>query len=1451
MKALENEHRKPEPLSPSLNSFAHRTQIMDPNMVFSPINPVSGNPHLTMSSLQGSDMAFRNQAQAATPTFVPIAVPVPAAGPSPVWYITPTGMVPFSQMGQHPGYFVPLQNGSMSSTSSVHESDMNEMEEPVRRRSHSSTPTKSEKNDTESKRSIAPSGRSKIPRPARSAHKPSSPRPPSPSSNRTPRYDSHSNNSDKKEITTPTSLYRSNTPPIKLRAGGSESDREARRSSVGSSSPRSGERTQRPSSPRMERSRPSSPSFSGANSGSRPSSPVGSRSTSPVSLLISRFENISEPKSSDNVNAVSDLLNKFGSSSLLSEDRIKKRHFRNSSSQNAKTGPLRPSSAVDQTMSSSLTVDTSTGLSRSWSGHTQHEDASYDSDSIHSSPEKFHSPDRSRNTIQKKTSPLAQDETSSYTRKDNRDPLSRQNRNKLISSLEDLYESLKEMDRNQPESRSLRRSGRNWTSMENIYRADTESGIQASNPIRKSSSAENLSIRNSENSLDDRKSRAKTIYSEQERPKSWHREKTGEPLSNAETSCFKNGKTYKNDYGKGSEISDLFRKLDSKANIKNSDREIRSTTSYLSPERNYQLQYQNDVSSQGRHHFEIPVSIAIMDNESEKLGHSPFSPTMFSPSAVKDKSFFQHPIKLEKDPPPPSPPAPLSPSVKDLRPTSYFSDLSFNDEMKPERDTSSLQKRLKEKQSAIDSYHRNNIQKLDSTEMVDGDTKPEGGKPNRSKSRHSSSSGSSSSSSKVSSGYHSDFLERFEKRLSRKSSNSEEDLENPGSDHNFYSSATTKDKNDDEPSRTMNTNVNKEKDSRSKPKPISIPLTSDNSPSSSRQPSNSSKSTGKAHSSVPNTPTQSQSEGSSNSFDMNAPREHSKRGTASVPSTPNPDTHTTPYFKYVSPNSSQKKTNSRTVSEPTASVKETKFDFSERGLKENVVDSKTSAHLNLKANLRTILSSPGSNTPGKRSSLELKGPMSPVEFMNSMSPTEPRSRASSSSSTASCSSPRFPVNKSIFYTPQSESPPERHLSPTEQVNSLGKKGFVITDTSRQNKSKKKEHKSKETPDSQHGGKLNLESSTLYKPEPKSEGIELTQKKQKPAGHTSTEIVDIFKEESHKKDVNSNTVRKSGSNPERKARATEAKPLRKAAPDIPKLAVSPIMKDPKEVSPPAQGRRRGSIDLREIYHQARRSSLAARTDSGNSLTSIDSLQVSSNRPKSTSPQRPPSPGRVDSRELLGHFVKKMLNSTAKQSSPSSSHVDLSQKDTTKIHTTPNTSQLDKQSSENTTKVSHHNKERKISREMEHRKSFQEEEKRNNSQGRKTSRETEQRKSSQEEEKRKNSQEEEKRKNSQERKHVRKESREELRRRRVSFENKEQVKVQEETKSHKRHPSLEDDVFKKDEVKERRSSSEKRRQAVQEKIVAKSTTPSHAASKSIGDVTSAGKTTEDRRTVCKVL
>lgn len=1343
------------PKRPQPSAFGH--PVMDPNIVFSPINSVSGNPHLSMPS----DVTLMNQNQA--PAFVPIAVPVPTAGPSPMWYMTPTGMVPFSQMGHHQGYFVPLQHSPMSSA--VSENDMSEVEEarPVRRSSRPSTPTKSNERDLESKRCTTSSEKSRIPRPSWRHRSSSTP------TNVT--QDALSNREEKGTSSNNSNPYRPNTPPIRLRSS-SEQDREPRRPRGDSFTSRPEERIPRSASPRLERSRPSSPSLSGGNSGSRPSSPVGSRSSSPVSLLISKFEELSDAKASESAHSVSNLLNKFGSSSLLSEDRITRKHFRTTSTQGSRTGPLRPSSAMEH--GSSLSVDTTQGLSRSWSGQTTDQaDKSYESnDSIHSNPE------RNRHASNMASSPLTKDETNkSFS-------MTGQARSRLISSLEDLYESLKEMDNNS-DSRPLRRLNRNWNSMENIYR---ENQNNVSNSIRKSTSEENLTSlkkdRSTENrnvSFEGRRS-PRTIYSEFGKQKPRLHENSSESQRKAESPYLRNDETLDN-VSKRSNISDLFRKLD----------------------RNNEVDRLRDYNLEHPQRLEIPVALAVMDGERESRGS--FGPALFSPTALKD-GFFQHPVKLEKDPPPLSPPAPLSPSVKDFKPTNYFSNLSFSpQEMKPERDTglvvhSDKQNNLTEKPSITDSNQKRIPQKVDSIDHQPAEGDTEEAKSSRSKTRHSSSSGSSSgryserrgsNSSKVSSGYHSDYLDRHERKPTRTcSTNSEEDSENSGKAHWSFSNPKNDINNNMSPE--IGTNTRKEKEGSSKPMLLSAPLKSANSSLSTNVSTTATQTPKTKPSSVPSTPTERNSGSSTTTYNAKT-----SRGSASVPSTPNSESKSKPFFKYVSPNSSLKKSSSRPPSsEPSPngnqrSVKENRFDFSERTLQDKVTDLKTSAT----RNFPPISLERGSTTPGRKSSSEFKSVTSPVpiEIRKTMSPTEPRSPASpvSSSSSASSPSPRFPNNKFLFYSPQNELVRE-HFSPTEQINNLGQKRYVITDTSRQKNNTK--HKVKESRDIQSHGNPTVGKSEVIKSEIKSEIKEpllREHKEDQSLGHAPDQ-----KGLSQSVDLNKIVLRKTISNPEGKLeqKPTETKILKKSAPFIPKTATPNTQKDVQERRAPSPTLRRGSIDLREIYHQARRSSL--------SILSLESQGATAGRPKSISPQRPPSPGRVDSRELLGHFVKKVLNST-KSSNPNSPRIDP--KETSPTSSSVKASQSNEPSSDTTTS-------RKSSRERKPEKPPKEEVLR------KTSRD---------------------KTSSVEKRRTSGESQQNGQRQTASVENAEQSRA---AATYKRHSSHERKSKEKIEINQKRNSLDKKQMVVQEKVVVQAEQPTSAV-----DVVGTDKSKDRRRTVCK--
>lgn len=1471
----------PKAPSPAGSMFSHYHNTADPSMMFSPI---SGNPNANnQSSFPGG------QSQTSTPTFVPIAVPVPTAGPPPMWYMTPSGMVPFGPMGHHPGYFIPVNQGSGSPVVSDGEiSGLNEMPpKEIGRDSRSSTPmseTSERSSASKTTRTVTPSTKSKIPRPIRDPNR-GSPRPRNiqyprdePKTLTTTRQtDSPQVRQSKKEeviispttessgsshgnSSTTTSSYRSHTPPIRLRSGSVELEREGLRrprprSSSGSlvSTPPSEERTSRPSSPvtygnRRERSRPSSPSFSEGRSGSRSSSPVGSRSSSPVAALISRFEDLTtKQQATEHSQSVSNLLSKFGSSSLLPEDRLTKRQFKTNTPQTkerdsyGRSGPFRPISSADQ-YSNELRSDRNEALSKSWPAKpTQRQQDYNDASSLNSddslSSSLGNSPP-SRNRRNKETA--SNRETQSYG-----SSLSMQTRNRLASSLENLYGgSHGEKKRQSTEQYSMaRNSERSWTSMENVHKASTEEQTMGYR-IRKSSSAENLSKGYTDMDLKSKDHGISSI-----RPQGLRRSLEEDPYS---------GHPYASDKDMGKDKMSLVKKLSlertvlrdtdkskSRYLIENSDlsttsdnnqelnisrretaRESILKSNVMKPERDYQQDYTKElVSSSGRSRFEIPVAIAVMDNERERIGSSAFAPSLFSPSSIKDKAFFQHPIKLEKESAPLSPPVPLSPSVKDCRPTSYFSSLSFTDlAMKPEKDTTLGRKRKDdtEHHDRATSYqvgtegvgiigHHDKQTKPDKIELVDKNSNIE--KLVFTKKNSHKNDLDKDSSSRNSSFNSNDYLERFQKRLTKTNSmeNIRQDMEgqinlghNDSKPKTFEENAPST-----KPHLTLESlgklSAGSLKHSVENVEPIHDKGTLSSLDSRGIRGSRSSQTetvgkrinerspsdTGGKEKGVSNdnqqksrpsrvddssaTPTQQQSSQSGSNASSkpssvtgntgNPPTNPPANKPSSVPSTPTSGTTKYPkYFSYTrrkssphvvpsseelrskrlheihseksakqdtssfskledrKPTKQSSKPNSPAPSrtQPSAAAEQNTFDFSEKALIEkgagnvpidkqltrNMRHEKLAKTQSIPLSIEEILSKKTPDNDIRTDSPEVTSPKwGNVRQMTLRSPTSPTSSSNSSSSSPS---PRLPLNKSMFYFPQNERV-EKQFSPTEHLNTSGQKGFVITDTSRQSKSKSKTAERSDNVVSQKGPSSvteteKKESKTKSRNEEKGDFKNLSiktglktevhvgeanvmkaeekdsifnkvtkqvNKENRYIGFDKDEMTGVGRQSSttaqpskyDNKNMNlpNEDVKKQEQQVMDKKLEKSSHRSRRYSENSEEPKQSPTSKESNVTSVGqggVSGERRRSIDLRQIYNSARRASLTPRTDPASPRLSPSTSTTS--RPNSALDKRPPSPGRLDSKELLGHFVKKMLNSAtaAKPSggSPSSSFVE---------------------------------------------------------------------------------------------------------------------------------------------------------------------------------------------------
>ncbi|XP_048584976.1 uncharacterized protein LOC5521079 isoform X2 [Nematostella vectensis] len=747
---LTNSPSEVRPQSPALGSIPQPSTPV----VFTTVPQVSG------AAMAMSPGTVSPQVHA--PAFVPIPVPV---GSSPLWYMTPQGMVPYQQIPPT-GFFMPV-DASVGSVASS-ESEMGDVEEarPLQVRPRQRTSSGEGERSPEIRNRASPVMKSRIPRPVaeprRRISQPSRPSDDdfSPPVRRRAHTNAHKNNPHSLRARTPPPSFqkashssgtpRSQTPPVRWRRKSlNDSDDEQSRhrsySNPSSSHPRSnhsalGSRSrpsspgQQDQSPRPGRSRVNSPSRDSRRSsgGSRPPSPVKSRSSSPVLDLISKFEKLSSDPAGES-KSVTTLLNKFGSSSLLSEDRLEKKQFKAHRDPNrAKAGPLRPSSAMEQT--SELRAPPGGSLSRSWpmNRNPAQGESTGDEDSPYVSKDSYiSSPERNPRDHRHRTGSSSDGERSlSNKSRELQAYLGKGEREKYLREKEEV-------------SLSVSRQ-RTWSSLENLNNAVDYIGSMNNAIMRKSSSMENFSQR------DQPPVRTKGISTSYERV-----DKAGEYGTRLTIHSTKKDKHH------GDSKQDRLNWSDIQFEpVRDSNKGI---TSITSPK--------------------IPVGLAVKDNRSENAAlftvepsrTGPFSPSLFSPSAVQGSMFpFHHPVKLERSNTPLSPPASLSPSLKECKPTNYFSNVSFDQE-KPENDI--LMAKTPEKKTWGEEHNQIRIEAMSSLGGSSADNS--GVRSDRASStgsgsdrRRKSSCDSASSDTVFTSniGGNPDYLKRFEMRISRTSS---------------------------------------------------------------------------------------------------------------------------------------------------------------------------------------------------------------------------------------------------------------------------------------------------------------------------------------------------------------------------------------------------------------------------------------------------------------------------------------------------------------------------------------------------------------------------------------------------------------------------------------------------------------------------------------------------------
>ena len=720
-----------KPPSPSLYAYPHYGQS-DAHMMFSPIAPAG----CSASPSVHSDVSANQMPSVPNATFVPVAVPISSVAPlpmSPFWYIPQGGMMPHPQHAMSPMPYVP-NDASVTSNQSVisTDSDLSEPSDmdPRPKKTSSAIPrfdkSESSQSDTKQKTSRSAAQQSskvsKLPRPvwktpvaksrstpveleanstvvrrmvsiASEEIKPVRARTPSPSLGR---------RASPKEATP----LRSQTPPVYCKRETlnlSSNDKPRTRASTGSiptsrpSSPSASQDGRRRSSSSPSGSRPNSP-VQRPITHSRPSSPVGSRSNSPVSMLVSKFEQITQ-ESADNFprarsNSVTSMISKFGSSSLVPEDRIIKGQFKPSLSASApqpasKTGPVRPSSTCDGAHPASDHASSTSRLGNS----TSSRDRARTSES---------SDDNKRSSVSSSADPCeAQRSGSDPGSTDGRqNRLSAEGRIRLSPSQGNLdKEDESTVIRSHEPRKRLLENIRKWTSQENIMRDSS-----SSNALEKSVEkrlVSDLSL------IDDYSTKKNNVDDKYNSKTSKERSGSGNFPSTPSRRCS-SSTDLRNDYlitsnytsenvskplqTKDGSSNGHARKssLDSEPVREKGSPPAKSMNMCFRPERDSSIQY-CDVKSprdclwsptSNAHNVAIPVDFAIVETTTPTVSSQLSSVGGFHlPYGGDDGNIL-------------SPTFPIRPgSLKDLEPSNYFTNVPFKcGEMEPERDTNCLPK---------------------------------------------------------------------------------------------------------------------------------------------------------------------------------------------------------------------------------------------------------------------------------------------------------------------------------------------------------------------------------------------------------------------------------------------------------------------------------------------------------------------------------------------------------------------------------------------------------------------------------------------------------------------------------------------------------------------------------------------------------------------------------------
>ena len=725
-----------KPPSPSLYAYPHYGQS-EAQMMFSPITPAGRS----VSPSVHSDVSDKQMPSVPNATFVPIAVPMPSVAPlpmSPFWYMPQGGMMPYPQQSMPHMPYVPIDASVTSNQSVVStDSDLSESSDmdPRPKKTSSAIPRfdKSEiaksvtKQQTKRPTAQQNSKGSKLPRPiwqtpiAKSRSTPIESEANSNAVRRRVSITSESNERSEEikpvRARTPSPSLgrraspreaippRSQTPPVYWRREGlnlSSNDKPRTRVSTGSfpnwrpTSPSTSQDGQRRSISSPSGSRPNSP-VQRPRTNSRPSSPAGSRSNSPVSMLVSKFEQMSQESVDNSLrgrsNSVTSIISKFGSSSLVPEDRIVRGQFKPNLSASApqpasKTGPLRPSSKLDITHSSS---DHAPSTSRPVIP-TSSRDRARTSESSDDSGRSSISSSADLREVQRSGSDPGSTEGRQSV-------LSVESRNRLSSSQGSLdIENESTVGKSHEPKTRLLENIRKWTSQENIRRDSSSSNALGKSVQERLVSGLSL--------IDDYTTKKNNVHEK-------YSSKTTEDRSQSDnfpsTPSRRGSTDPNNDYlitsshtsehlskpwqTKDGSSNELTRKssLDSEPVREKGSPPEKPRNLCFRPERDSSIQY-CDVQSpkdflwsptSNAHKVEIPVDLAILEATTPPVSSPLSSVGGFElPYVGVDGPILCHSF--------PSSPA----SLKDFKPSNYFTNVTFKcGEMEPERDTNCLSKK--------------------------------------------------------------------------------------------------------------------------------------------------------------------------------------------------------------------------------------------------------------------------------------------------------------------------------------------------------------------------------------------------------------------------------------------------------------------------------------------------------------------------------------------------------------------------------------------------------------------------------------------------------------------------------------------------------------------------------------------------------------------------------------